>query len=75
MDAHPLYARLTIFSPEDQTFIEITILHLYVKFNSSPLCEAQSASQESIIVSSSCITKWLRLYDCLRILPKGSSQP
>ena len=40
-DACPSYASSTIFSPEDQMFIEITTLHLYLKSNSSPLREVQ----------------------------------
>jgi len=41
IDAQPLYASSTIFSLEDQMFIKITALHLYVKSNSSPLREVQ----------------------------------
>jgi len=39
LDAHPSYASYSVFSPEDHLFIEITMLHLYVKSNSSPLRE------------------------------------
>ena len=42
LDAQLLYASSTIFSLEDQMFIEITALHLYVKSNSSPLREVQT---------------------------------
>ena len=54
---HTPYASLTIFSPEDQLFIEITILHLYVKSNSPPLLEVQSASWDPKQLHMGCITK------------------
>ena len=73
LDAHPLY-KLNFLLTEDQTFIEITTLHLYVKSNSSSLREVQSASREPIYTKylhTGCITKWLRLYGCLHTLPQG----
>ena len=98
LDTQAPYASLTIFSLEDQLFIEITILHLYVsltlhfymKFNCysrsqlftstwSPTLhlyvKSQSTSREPKQLHTGCITKWLRLYGCLRTLPKGLSQP
>ena len=76
LDAHPSYPSSTVFSPEDQLFIEITMLHLYVKSNSLPLREAPISFSRIQTASYELHHQmWLRLYGCLRTLTKGSSQP
>jgi len=47
----PLYASLTVFSPKDHPFIEITSLHLYMKSNSLPLREVQISFSRTQIAS------------------------